>query len=212
MSVVSVNIPEHVGISVSPSPVGIPVPGKSPNEWADYKVSTPKDDAVGKCLDPISENVRNKIRMCPESSVFSNSEYVYAIFPISIALFWGKGGEEICRPRPLSLIFAILSHCLNTTAVNNYSIRTIGKWSCGDTVLKGSPPLAHPSDFERPPNGPNARIVGGNPPRKFYRPLLALTLETLRFKKMSLGTAQGRENLYAIEFPESELAKKAPNR
>ena len=48
---------------------------------------------------------------------YSNSEYVYAIFPIAIALFWGKGGRGIANSKPLSMIFAILTHCLNTTAV-----------------------------------------------------------------------------------------------
>ena len=76
-----------------------------------------------------------------------------------------KGGREIGRSRPLSSIFTILSHYLNTTDENSYSVRTIGKWPCGDAILKGSFPLAPLGDFEKSPNGPNPRIVGGNAPQ-----------------------------------------------
>ena len=31
----------------------------------------------------------------PELSVYANNEYVFATFPITLALFWDKGGEEI---------------------------------------------------------------------------------------------------------------------
>ena len=48
MSVVSVNLPGHVGISVAESPVGIPAPDKSPNQLGGYRESTPKSDAVEK--------------------------------------------------------------------------------------------------------------------------------------------------------------------
>ena len=70
--------------------------------------------------------------------------------------------------------------------------------------------MAPLGDFERSPNGSNPRIVGWNFPETFYRSFFALALETLRFKKMSWGAAQGRDNLPAIEFPESELAIKGP--
>ena len=211
MSVLSVNIPGNLGISVSESPAGIPAPGKPPNESDGYKVSMPSSDTVWKCLDPISENARNKIWMCPELSIFSNSEYVCAIFPIPIALFWEKGGREICLSRPLSLLFIILSHCLNTKDVNNYSVRKTGKWSCGDAVLKGSAPLAHLDDFGKYANGSKPRIVGGNIPKTPHQSSVALVLATLRFKRMSTDEVQGRENLAAIEFIESELVKRAPN-
>ena len=147
--------------------------------------------------------------MCPELSAFSNSGYLYAIYPIAVALFWGKGGKEICFPRPLSLIFTIPPHCLNTTDVNNYSIRTTGKWSYGDTVVKGSAPLAPLGDFGKYPNGSNPRIAGEMAPGAFYLSLFALVLATLRFKSMSCGTAQWRENIAAIEFLDSELVKMA---
>ena len=59
MSVVSVNIPGSVGISVSESPVGIQPPGKSPNESDGCEVSIPKADAVG--------NVSAQSRGAPET-------------------------------------------------------------------------------------------------------------------------------------------------
>ena len=115
---------------------------------------------------------------------------------------------EILLSRPLSLIFIILPHCLNTTDVNNYSISAIGKWSCEDKVLKESPRRPPLNDFERSPNGSNPRIVGENAPKTPYRSLYALVLATLRFKKMSRETAQGRDNFSAIDFLESELVGK----
>ena len=111
MSAASVNIPGNVGISVSESQVEIPAPEKSSNELDGYKVSMPKSDAVEKCIGPISENARNQIWMCPELSVFSNSEYAYAIFPIAIALFWEKAeakfvSQDLCLwPLQFSRIF-----------------------------------------------------------------------------------------------------------
>ena len=59
MSVVSVNIQEHVGISASESPVEITAPGKSPSELDGYRASTPKSDAV--------ENVAARSRKTPET-------------------------------------------------------------------------------------------------------------------------------------------------
>ena len=146
--------------------------------------------------------------MCPELSAFSNSEYAYAIYPVTIALFWDKGGEEICFARPLSLIFTILPRCLNTTGLNNYSVRATRKWSCGDTFVRGSAPLAPLGDFEKYPNGSKPRIVGETAPETFYQSLFASVLATLWFKSTSCGTARGRENLAATEFPECGLVKK----
>ena len=72
-----------------------------------------KHEAGKKCLDPISENVRNQVWMSPELLVYANAEYVYATSPIALALFWEMGGEEICLSRPLSVAFEIPPHCLN---------------------------------------------------------------------------------------------------
>ena len=46
MADVSVNLPEHVGISASESPVGIPAPEKPPIELDGYKGSMSKHEAV----------------------------------------------------------------------------------------------------------------------------------------------------------------------
>ena len=62
--------------------------------------------------------------MSPEFLAYANSEFVYAISPIALALFWEMGGKEICLSRPLSVIFEILSHFLSATDTNNYSVRT----------------------------------------------------------------------------------------
>ena len=126
MSIISTPIPENVGFSVSEQPVQVPVPELSAGELSRYGKSMPKSDAVEKCLDAISENVRNQIWLCPSLSIYSNSAYVYAIFPIAVSLFWEKGGREIAESMPLSMISTIPSHVLNTTDVNNYSERTTG--------------------------------------------------------------------------------------
>ena len=86
-----------------------------------------------------------------------------------------------------------------------------GKWSFGDTVLKGSGPLAPLApldDFEKYPNGSKPRNVGENSPKTPHRSLFALVLANLRFKKMSRCTVLGRENFAAIGFLEIELVKK----
>ena len=143
MSIISIPLPENVGLSLSGQPVEVPVPEQSSGGLPGYRKSMSKPDAVVKCLDPIPGNIRNRIWMCPSLSIYSNYEYVYAIFPIAVALFWGKGGRVIADSRPLSMIFAILSHVLSATALNNYySVRTTGEWSCEDTMVKGSAPLA----------------------------------------------------------------------
>ena len=146
-------------MSGSGNPVEIPTPEKSAGERDGCRKSTNKEDAVKKRPDRISENVRNQIWMCPGLSTFPNSEYVYAIFSTAVALFWGKGGRCIAESKPLSVIFTILTHCLDTSAVNNYFVRMTGKWSCGDTMAKGSAPLARLDDWERSTTGSNPRMV-----------------------------------------------------
>ena len=110
MSVISIPIPENVGLPSSEQPVGIPpAPESIRANCLDTENLCQKSDDVEKCLGPISENARNQIWMCPDLSIYSNSEYVYAIFPLAVALFWGKGGREIPESVPLSTICAILS-------------------------------------------------------------------------------------------------------
>ena len=208
MSFVSVYLPEHVGISVSERPIEIPPPPKS------LKINWAGIESLCQSLTPC-EMSRPNLGKRPKQDL--NVSGITCLFKFWILLrnlpncnrsVLGKGGREICRPMPLSLIFTILSHCLNTTAVNNYSVRPTGKWPRGDTVLKGSGLLAPLGDFGKYPNGPNPRNVGENAPKTFYRSLFALVLATLRFKKMARGTVLGREDLSAIEFLEIELVKK----
>ena len=105
------------------------------------------EDEIRKCIAPISENARTRIWMSRGLSVYYNSEFACAIFPIAISLFWDKGGREIVEAEPLSTIFTILTHCLGKTSTNNYSIRPKGQWSCQDVMLEGSSPLAPLGDF-----------------------------------------------------------------
>ena len=85
MSIISIQLPENVGLSVSEQPVGIPALEQSAGELSGYRKSMPKSDDVEKCLAPISENVRNQIWLCSSLSIYSNSEYFYATFPITVS-------------------------------------------------------------------------------------------------------------------------------
>ena len=97
MSVLSVPIPRVEGsVSERASPIG-QEKEKSANEMSGYRERMSIKDVVRKCLPPISENIRNRIWIPRELSVYSNSEFVCAIFPIAIALFWGKWGSSNCR-------------------------------------------------------------------------------------------------------------------
>ena len=112
------------------------------NEMSGYRTATIKEDALQKCRLPISDNVQSRVWMSHDLSVYSNSEYVYAIFPIAGALFWDKGVREIAKAQPLSTIFTILTHRLNTTAINKYFVRTHGRWLSMGAMLMRSPPCA----------------------------------------------------------------------
>ena len=55
----------------------------SANEVAGYRAPLSLEDAVRKCLLPISSNFRSEIWISRDLKVFPNSEYVYAISPIA---------------------------------------------------------------------------------------------------------------------------------
>ena len=116
MSDVSVNLPERVWISVSESLVGIPAPRKVSKSIGWVQRVYAKVWRRGESLGPISENARRKIWMCPELNVFSNYEYVYAIFPIAIAL----SGKRRKRNFPLKTIVFDL---YNSLALGKYNGR-----------------------------------------------------------------------------------------
>ena len=133
---------------------------KSANEMYGYRTCMSIEGAIRKCLSPISENARNRSWMAQDLSVYSNTELVYAILPISIALSWGKGGRRIVESETMPMIFTILTHCVNTTATNNYSVRTKGQRFCADTMLTGSSPLAPLGDWGKSKDGDNPDFPG----------------------------------------------------
>ena len=146
-----------------------------------------KEDAVRKSLLPISGDL----------SICSNSEYFYAIFAIAVVLRREQGGREIAQSESLSTIGAILTHCLDTTATNNYFVRTQGQWFCLATMLKGTAPVGPQDDFPEYPEGPNPRLAADAAPKAFYRASFALVLSTFRVGNMSWLAADGRLNLSA---------------
>ena len=153
-SVISLSIPAQCVSIAEPSPSS-KVHILSAGEMAGYSPSTTREDAVQKSLAPRNLNDRAKIWMSQDLKIFPNSEYVHAISPIALALFWGKGGREIPTSEPLSMILTILTHCLNTSDVSYYFARTQGRWFCLDAMLRGDAPLAPLGDFPGNPTGPS---------------------------------------------------------
>ena len=95
----------NVAVSASERPAETTHAERPGGEISAYREVLKHHESVKKRIGPISGNVRNKIRMSPDLLIYSNSEYVYATRPIALALFWGKGGGEICLSRQLSVIF-----------------------------------------------------------------------------------------------------------
>ena len=159
MSVLSVPIPRwEASVAGQASPPG-PEKALTANEVSGYRVSMGLECAFRKRLAPISENARSRISMSQELSAYSNSEFAYAIFPIAIDFFFlGQRGREIVESKPLSMIFTILTHCLNTKAINNYYVRTKGRWFCQDAMIIESSPLAPLADFGKFEDAPNPRL------------------------------------------------------
>ena len=94
MSVLSVQIPDmEVSVSEQAAPI-IPAEN-SANEMYGYRTRMPQVGAIQKRLVQISGNVRNRNRTSQGLSIYSNSEYVYAISPIAIALFLGEWGRRL---------------------------------------------------------------------------------------------------------------------
>ena len=128
--------------------------------------------------------------------MYSNSAYGYAISPIALVLFRGKGFREIATSQPLSMVFTILSHCRNTTAVRNYFVRSEGQLFGLDAMLKESFPLSPLESFPYGETGPNPRLAKGISPTSLYLLLygsVLQTLQTLRFGEMSRGRRRARE-------------------
>ena len=119
MSLLSAPIIQNGGHAPEPSP-GNPGRVVSANDLSSYMPSMAREGSARKTLFPIIDNARTSVWMSHDLIVYSNSEYVYAIFPITIALFWYIGGRRITNSGPLSRIFANLTHCPNTAGINNY--------------------------------------------------------------------------------------------
>ena len=127
------------------------------------------------------------MRMSQDLKIYSSSEYVYAIPPFALALWWGNGGREISRPKPLFMVFTNLTHCLNTTAGNNYFFRTQCRWFCLGAILKGSSPVSPLSMMSRKPNGGKPPARKWASPASLYLSIYGLVLTTIRIRVMSRG-------------------------
>ena len=114
MSAISLSIP-HPGTATE-----IVTPELSAGDLAGYRFSMSKENAARKSLLPVNLNSLAKVWMPHDIRIPSDSEYVYAIFTIALALFLDKGVREIATSKPLSMEFTILSHCLNKPDFDNY--------------------------------------------------------------------------------------------
>ena len=134
MSAISISIPPQESITGGPPKA---VKNSAANPLSGYRISTNKEDSVRRIILPENLNARTKVWMSQELSIYPNSEYAYDISPIAPSLFWDKGCRGISESLPLSMIFAILTHCLNTTAINNSRFMTDCQWFSLDTSIKG---------------------------------------------------------------------------
>ena len=85
----------NVVVSDSERPEEVKPVAKTANEVSGYQSALKPHQAVRKSLDPADPKVRSKTWIPPGLSVYANNEYVFATFPIALALFWDKGGGEI---------------------------------------------------------------------------------------------------------------------
>ena len=151
-------------------------PGNSAADLSGYRIAMSRDEAARTCLLPYNWDGRAKIRMSRDLRIYSNLEYVYAIFPIALALFWCKGGREIANSEPLYMIFTILTHCLNRTDGGNYFVRTDGRRFCLGALIEESSPLSPLDSRTGGGKGPNSRLANDIAPTTFYLPLYGLVI------------------------------------
>ena len=105
------------------------------------------------------------------------------------------------------MIFTILCHFPNTTAVNNYFVRVEGRWFRIDAMLRWPVPQA---PLDSPPGhktGPNPRLAGGIAPMSFYLPLYGLVLATPRPRKISRRAADGDAKSSASDYLSGQVKK-----
>ena len=208
MSIISIPIPDmEASVFEQAAPI-VTVPVLTANEVSGYRTCTSKEDAIRKRIAAISENAQNRILMSQELSIYANSEYVYAIFSIAIALFLDKGSRVNCRVGAIVYDFHDSNALFEQNGSSNYYVRAKGRWFCEDTCLSGSSAISPLGNWERSRIGPNPRNVAGVVPKTFYRSFSSLVLATLRFGKMSRGATEGREKLPSLENLSIELSKK----
>ena len=134
-------------------------------------------------------------------------------FPQSPMRYSGlNGGRAIVTSKPMATVFAILSHCRNTTAGRNYFVRADGQLYCTDAML-GESIVLHGRNvkmfsqfiafrlFPRWETGPYPLLPNGIAPTSFYLFLYGLVSAMLRFGKISRGGRRrgleiGRFRLY----------------
>ena len=165
MSAISISKPPQASITGEP-----PKEVKNSNAMplSAYRIATPQEDALRKSLLRASLNARAKVWAPRDLSIYSKSVYFYAIFRISLSLYWNKGGREIAASEPSSMIFASLTHCPSTTDINNYFFMADGRRFSLDKRVKClvrlSPLGASPDDN----SGPNSRLAFGRVAKTFY--------------------------------------------
>ena len=184
MSAISLSIPPQDSTTGEPENVAVEL---SANTHAGYRISTPQENAVQKSLLPANLNVRTQVWTPQGLSISANSEYAYAIPPIALALFWGKGGREIAESKPLSMISKILTLCINTTSIYNYSARGNGQWFSPDTMIKAPVPLAPLDAFSVDKVGPVPRLACGSAPKSFLLVSLRISSSDAQIPQNDLG-------------------------
>ena len=95
MSALSIHIPHAEGPSSEQAAPPAPENVLTANELSGYRVSMALECAIGKWPAPISENTRTRISMSQDLSLYSNSDYFYAISPIAIDFSAIKGVAKL---------------------------------------------------------------------------------------------------------------------
>ena len=99
------------------------------------------------------------------------------------------------------MIFAILTHLLNSISANNYFARAEGQLFCLDGVTQRHVPLAPLDTCAGDKVGPIPRLSNSWGPASFYMPLPLLGLTTLRSPEMTCGDG----GLYAVDLVTSKM-------
>ena len=115
-------------------PPNVSINGDAKRDWQDKaagdlvldRISISKEDEARRHLNSAIINVRSKIWMSRALKIFPNLEYFYDVSPFPSCVVLEKRGRCIPQSQSLVMILAILTHCLNATAVDNYFVRAEG--------------------------------------------------------------------------------------